>query len=124
MSDLPKIIVPRPGELREAVMRWLVEVDDHLTTEEPDNALTVRNGVVSAKRDRPFKRVIEAPGAEAVLTADERHAQIMAEMRQVVKESVRPQRINVLSTVGIAVGAVFLVSVTTVMVVASLIVMV
>lgn len=35
MSDLPKIIIPRPGELREAVMRWLVQVDDHLTPEEP-----------------------------------------------------------------------------------------
>lgn len=38
MSDLPKIIIPRPGELREAVMRWLVKVDDHLTSDEPDEA--------------------------------------------------------------------------------------
>lgn len=38
VSVLPKVYVVRPNELRELAMRWLVKVDDHLTSEEPDNA--------------------------------------------------------------------------------------
>lgn len=35
MSDRPKIYAIRPHELREQAMKWLAEVDDHLTSEEP-----------------------------------------------------------------------------------------
>lgn len=59
MSDQPKVYAVRPHELREQAMEWSVEVYDHLTTEDPDNEFTVRNGVVSTKRDRPFKRVVQ-----------------------------------------------------------------
>lgn len=35
MSDRPKVYVIRPGELREQAIKWLIKVDDHLTTEDP-----------------------------------------------------------------------------------------
>lgn len=35
MSDRPKVYAARPHELREQAMKWLAEVDYHLTTEEP-----------------------------------------------------------------------------------------
>lgn len=38
MSVLPKMYAARPNELRELVARWLVQVDDHLASEEPDEA--------------------------------------------------------------------------------------
>lgn len=38
MSVLPKIYAARPGGLRELVARWLERFDDHLVSEEPDDA--------------------------------------------------------------------------------------
>lgn len=35
MSDRPKVYAIRPHELCEQAMKWLAEVDDHLTTGEP-----------------------------------------------------------------------------------------
>lgn len=37
MSDRPKVYAIRPNELREQVMRWLAEVDDHLASDEPND---------------------------------------------------------------------------------------
>ena len=38
MSDRPKVYAIRPHELRELVARWLEQFDDHLVSEEPDDA--------------------------------------------------------------------------------------
>ena len=38
MSDRPKVYAVRPGGLRELVARWLERFDDHLVSEEPDDA--------------------------------------------------------------------------------------
>lgn len=72
MSDRPKVYAIRPHELREQAMKWLAEVDDHLTTEGPDNDFTV-----TMLDGRTYQRLMDAPDAEAGLIADEHHARVM-----------------------------------------------
>ena len=48
MSDRPKVYAIRPHELREQAMKWLAEVDDHLTTEDPADGYKP-GGIRSAK---------------------------------------------------------------------------